>query len=68
MQWITKNFKQKIEEKEQWHKWFAWYPVKIKISHSESLAIWLEPVMRKKTLHRSLYDYWWTCEYILFHR
>lgn len=49
------------KQKEEWHLWFAWYPIKIK-SHD---CRWLENIYRKGTFIQSanLGYYRWIWEY-----
>jgi hypothetical protein len=39
--------------KQEWHRWFAWYPVKVKTHDCR----WLEYIDRKVT-YRLCYDGW----------
>lgn len=41
----------KKREREQWHRWFAWYPVRL----ADNDCRWLEYVERKGELD----DGWW---------
>ena len=53
---------EKFERLENWHRWFAWHPVRVG-SHD---CRWLEYVERKGTLHYYYDEYgghWWTWEY-----
>lgn len=43
-----------IKRIEQWHRWFAWYPVRV----AENDCRWLEVVERKGTQESSWDDEW----------
>ena len=47
MWWIRPNL---YKELQQWHRWFAWYPVKIRMYYEDgnSRTYWLEWVERCK--------------------
>jgi hypothetical protein len=48
-----------FKDTRQWHKWFAWHPVK-----TDNNCIWLEFVYRKGTNHISVpYDRHFSWEY-----
>lgn len=48
MEWKCKSLKQRHAAKIEWHKWFAWFPVRCGSSRYESTVIrWLEVVERK---------------------
>jgi len=38
------TYREKIEQKEKWHVWFAWYPIRIGQTRD---CRWLEKVWRK---------------------
>lgn len=42
------------ERKEEWHKWFAWYPVRV----GPDLCVWLETLERKYTHHKWFLDFY----------
>jgi hypothetical protein len=42
MRWTSKNWKAKHDRLGQWHRWFAWRPVRV----GEQIA-WLEAVERR---------------------
>jgi hypothetical protein len=42
----------------EWHKWFAWYPVVIRIEEGHKIKAWLQYVERK-----GIYCYGWAWEY-----
>lgn len=44
----------KWKAKQQWHRWFAWYPVKV--THGD--CRWLETVETKLYYNRYGDDYW----------
>jgi len=47
MKWIRKTLESKKIEKEQWHKWFAWFPVTIYFYKNNCvIRCWLEKVER----------------------
>lgn len=45
MRWKFKDFSLIVIDRGKWHKWFAWYPVRI----SATEIAWLEYVERKGT-------------------
>ena len=49
MKWISGHtILEKIEQKKQWHRWFAWHPVVIGINEdNREVKVWLEYVLRK---------------------
>jgi hypothetical protein len=49
MKWISSyTYEAKIERKEQWHRWFAWYPVVVGVTNEKrQTKVWLQYVMRK---------------------
>ena len=55
---LTNSKKRKIksEAKDQWHIWFAWYPVKLRRGW-----VWLEFVLRKRIIGGCMDDrhYYW---------
>ena len=53
------TWKEKISAKEQWHKWFAWHPVRIG-SHD---CRWLETIYRRGTFNSGWEENWWEWEY-----
>jgi len=40
----------KVEKQCKWHKWFAWYPVKVLMSDGSTKRVWLETIGRKKEI------------------
>lgn len=54
MRWklLTKNQKilELAEKQCRWHRWFAWYPVKISQNDEKAEWCWFEMVGRRKTL------------------
>jgi hypothetical protein len=64
MKWLdgyTNAHKQYLRQ--NWHKWFAWFPVVIKVIDNRKQYCWLEYVERKGEL---ILDYMacdWTYEY-----
>ena len=53
------TYKEKVEAKEQWHKSFVWWPIRI----GSRDCRWLETVERRGTLHEGCVDDYWTWEY-----
>lgn len=49
MRWRTKQ--KRMEKYTQWHKWFAWHPIRI-----NNTVIWLETIYRKGTVALDSYD------------
>ncbi|MGB4188501.1 MAG: hypothetical protein WBJ58_00880 [Syntrophales bacterium] len=48
MKWVNgETDEHKRERLAQWHRWFAWYPVTLKIEDGHRIKIWLEWVERK---------------------
>lgn len=61
MWWIKPN---KIEEKERWHKWFAWHPVEVyTYPDGAKKIIWLQYVWRCGEAIRSFDGVFWEWEY-----
>jgi len=64
---IWKNgltWKAKKELKENWHRWFAWYPITIATSDDRRMMkCWLETTYRRGTYHGDCEDDWWEWEY-----
>ena len=70
MEWVNGlTYEAKIARKEQWHKWFAWYPVTIEIvgnikTEQRHRKAWWQVVERKGKFHPGWHcDDWWTYEY-----
>ncbi len=53
------SYTEHVEAKSKWHKYFAWFPVRI-VSHD---CRWLEVIERKGTYYCGMYDSDWTYEY-----
>lgn len=51
----------KWKYKLEWHRWFAWYPVKV----ADRDCRWLEYVERKGTLYAGFDGSYWGWEYRL---
>ena len=51
--------KEKRLAKEQWHKRFAWYPIRT----GPRECRWLEYIERKGSYHPSVFNSWWSWEY-----
>jgi hypothetical protein len=47
--------KWKYRNKYSWHKWFAWYPVRIGDLLKGEDVVWMQTIERKKTQYS--YDY-----------
>lgn len=48
MKFTFRNINLKIRALRRWHKWFAWYPVKVKSKLSTKTSIvWLKTVKRR---------------------
>lgn len=50
---------EKESAREQWHNWFAWYPVRI----GRHDCRWLEVIRRKGMLHCGYEGRYWTYKY-----
>ena len=63
MQWRVRKPGARARALNQWHSWFAWYPVRVPTSGKGSgqRMIWLESVRRKRTVEYLLHLY--TCTY-----
>jgi hypothetical protein len=46
------------DRREEWHRWFAWYPVRI-----GNQRVWLETVERKGRWWSALYAEGWDWQY-----
>jgi hypothetical protein len=51
------------KEKENWHKWFAWYPVNIGECGGRYQKAWLCPVFRKKVKLETFDGYYYRWKY-----
>jgi hypothetical protein len=38
---------ERIRKKEEWHKWFAWFPVTVGIEGKHKVKVWLSFVQRR---------------------
>jgi len=52
MKWVNgRTVTAEIKRRRTWHKWFAWYPVKVAVTgtgeHERYVKTWLEYVERK---------------------
>lgn len=49
MKWRVRKPYARIRAKHRWHKWFAWYPVRVptKGKMSGMTMVWLETIERK---------------------
>lgn len=47
MKWKTETWSKKVARKEEWHKWFAWYPVSVKVEDGEIQWAWFESIYRR---------------------
>ena len=69
MKWISGETRESyIARKEQWHKWFAWYPVAIgwrKIAGKKrKVRVWLQHVQRIGTYAEDTEGAYWSWEYL----
>lgn len=60
MKWRTLSYQEKwdrrVENECKWHKWFAWYPVRVtNLEKTEVYYVWFEYVGRKKKITARLY-------------
>jgi len=53
------SWNEKRLAREQWHRWFAWFPVKV----GERDCRWFEFVERKGAYYFTLYESGWDWEY-----
>jgi hypothetical protein len=59
---LTEEAKRKIRVQKrrlaikEWHKWFAWYPVIIRIENDHNIKAWMQYVERKT-------EYFWPTEW-----
>lgn len=53
MKWIDGYTRQvQRRRKQEWHKWFAWFPVTIDFtSEGRQIKVWLQYVMRKGVVY-----------------
>jgi len=65
MKWRVRKPFARIRAKHRWHKWFAWYPVRVptKGKMSGMTMVWLETIERKGFLDTSWGDYTWSWDY-----
>jgi hypothetical protein len=67
MKWINGLDKdEKISRKQEWHRWFAWFPVTVDLTNDgHKIKIWLGYVERKGVYnhYRPLFDDFYTYEY-----
>lgn len=65
MKWIDGyTCDEKIRRREEWHHWFAWFPVCVGINEEKrKIMIWRETILRKGTFHIGWGDFYWTYEY-----
>jgi len=54
------KFNEKLKNRENWHKWFAWYPVKV----GEHDCRWLESVNRRFKIYVNIGGIFEDVEYI----
>lgn len=64
MKWTTETYEEKTNRLNQWHKWFAWYPILIK-DRQNIYRYWLCNVYRRGSLHVGSRTYWWHWQYTL---
>lgn len=54
----------KVDHRENWHQWFAWYPVCVGITPDRhKIKVWWESVERRGTFHVGYEDCYWTYDY-----
>lgn len=46
--------------RQQWHRWFAWRPVRVTGQHQ---CVWLETIERKGTFYHDCIGFQWSWEY-----
>jgi len=69
MKWINgytwqERCRLKYTRKSEWHKWFAWYPVTIKLTEEKrKVKIWLETIERKGDYYSDIASSFWSWEY-----
>lgn len=64
MIWFSKPTEDKSVNREKWHEWFAWFPVRL--TDKPHIKVWLQKVKRKGTEHHRGYSYaYWSYEYVL---
>jgi hypothetical protein len=69
MKWINgETWESERTRLENWHKWFAWYPVTVATvlmpdGKTRKLKSWLITVLRKGTFHSWIEDCYWDWEY-----
>ena len=47
MRRIVESHKAYFDHKENWHPWFAWYPVRVYNDDATDHRVWLETIERK---------------------
>ena len=67
MKWRVRKPYAGIRAKHHWHKWFAWYPVRVptKGKMSGMTMVWLETIERKGFLETESVTYEWIWSYRL---
>jgi hypothetical protein len=65
MKWIDGlTWSEKQRRKKIWHRWFAWYPIRIgETEDGHKIKIWLQYIWRKGYHSRSWEYSFWTWEY-----
>jgi len=63
MLFFRKRKPSKTDIRIHWHEWWAWYPVVIDEDEKCKVYAWLQPVLRKGTLHFGMHSDWWTYQY-----
>lgn len=53
------TWEEKRKRLEQWHRWFAWHPVKVE-DHD---CRWFEVVERQRIYYRGMRGSWWITYY-----
>lgn len=44
------NKVKRLTKKYEWHRWFAWYPIRLRGNNDTIYTVWLEYVQRKREL------------------
>jgi hypothetical protein len=61
MKWQFKSKAERKANKEQWHEWFAWIPVRV--DEHERTIVWLQKIYRRGVYHESMGDSFWVWKY-----
>lgn len=65
MRWTNGlSYNEKVNRRENWRDWFAWYPVIIDVDkNGRKVKAWWEVVLRKGYYNAYPGDCYWTWEY-----